>query len=413
MSRSATKRLQQLNTDRGRTTGSGSGNGPPSFGSPGVDDQVVSKFAFIAGTVMIFLLIAVAAAFFGTRAIEGDLEARSERALRIAGFQDITASVTGFDITLQGYYHQAQSGGEAAAAVAAVNGVGKIDASALYVVEVSEIEQVAVTGRVMTFAWVGGALTIIGDVSTDTIRDYIETEPAGFVDAGEQALFGSIDVSDVVVMEDLADIEGLADETDWIGNAMALLRSLATGLDEGSLIINPSGKVVITSGEVETRQQKRDITDAGEAATFALEANGFQITPGLILPPEVRVATAEEVDELTQTLTELIGDKVVEFELNRADLTEEGKTLLDEILLSLRELPYVAVEIAGHADASGTAEHNLELSERRAQAVLDYFVGLGESPDRFIVVGYGDTQPVSPTATPEQNRRIEFIPQEG
>ncbi len=194
---------------------------------------------------------------------------------------------------------------------------------------------------------------------------------------------------------------------------MALLRSLAVGLDEGQLIINPSGKVVLTSGEVETRQEKRDITDEGEAATLALEADGFSVIPGLILPPDVPVATAEEVEELTQTLTELIGDKVVEFELNRADLTDEGKTLLDEILVSLLELPHVAVEIAGHADASGSAEHNLDLSERRAQAVLDYFVTQGESPDRFIVVGYGDTQPVSPTATPEQNRRIEFIPQEG
>jgi outer membrane protein OmpA-like peptidoglycan-associated protein len=87
--------------------------------------------------------------------------------------------------------------------------------------------------------------------------------------------------------------------------------------------------------------------------------------------------------------------------------------LLDEILLSLQELPTVPVEIAGHADASGTPEHNLELSERRAQAVLDYFVVKGEDPIRFIVVGYGDTQPLSPTATPDQNRRIEFIPQEG
>ncbi len=413
MSRSATKRLQQLNTDRGRTTGDGSGSRPPSFGPPREDDPVVSRFAFAAGTIMVFLLIAVAAAFFGTRAIQGDLEARTERALRIAGFQDVTAAVTGFDVTLRGYYHETQSGDNATAAVAAVNGVGNIDASALVVIEVPDVDPTAVSGRVMTFAWANGTLTISGDVATEAIQSYLETEPAGFVDAEDQALFISIDASDVAVTEDLAEIEGIADETDWIGNAVALLRSLATGLDEGQLIINPSGKVVLTSGEVETRQEKRDITDDGEAATLALEADGFSVIPGLLLPPEVAVATAEEVEELTQTLTELIGDKVVEFELNQADLTDEGKTLLDEILLSLLELPHVAVEIAGHADASGTPEHNLDLSERRAQAVLDYFVTKGESPDRFIVVGYGDTQPVSATATPEQNRRIEFIPQEG
>ncbi|MCH8899843.1 MAG: OmpA family protein [Acidobacteria bacterium] len=393
--------------------GNRSGDRPPSFGPPGEADQVVSRSAFVAGSVMIFILIAASAAFFGTRAIQGDLEARTERALRIAGFQGITAAVTGFDVTLQGYYLETQSGDDATAAVAALNGVGKIDTSSLFVVEVSDIDPIALSGRVMTFAWANGTLTISGDVSTEAIQSYLETEPAGFADEEEQALFISVDASDVVVIEDLARIEGLADDTDWIGNAVALLRSLAAGLDEGELIINPSGKVVLTSGEVETRQEKRDITDEGEAATLALEADGFQVIPGLILPPDVPVATAEEVEELTQTLTELIGDKVVEFELNRADLTDEGKTLLDEILLSLLELPHVAVEIAGHADVSGTPEHNLDLSERRAQAVLDYFVTQGESPDRFIVVGYGDTQPVSPTATAEQNRRIEFIPQEG
>jgi len=412
MSRSATKRLQQLNTDRGRTTGDGSGSRPPSFGPPREDDPVVSRFAFAAGTIMVFLLIAVAAAFFGTRAIQGDLEARTERALRIAGFQDITAAVTGFDVTLRGYYHETQSGDNATAAVAAVNGVGNIDASALVVIEAPDVDPTAISGRVMTFAWANGTLTISGDVATEAIQSYLETEPAGFVDAEDQALFISIDASDVAVIEDLAEIEGIADETDWIGNAVALLRSLATGLDEGQLIINPSGKVVLTSGGVETRQEKRDITDDGEAATLALEADGFSVIPGLLLPPEVPVATAEEVEELTQTLTELIGDKVVEFELNSADLTDEGRALLDDILVSLNELPNVPIEIAGHADASGTAAHNLELSQQRAQAVADYFVAKGEDPARFIVEGYGDTRPI-PGATAEQNRRIEFIPLEG
>ena len=187
MSRSTTKGLQQLNTDRGRTTGNRSGDRPPSFGPPGEEDQVVSRFAFAAGTVMIFLLIAVAAAFFGTRAIEGDLEARTERALRIAGFQDITTAVTGFDVTLQGYYRETQSGDDATAAVAAVNGVGNIDTAALFIVDVSDIDTIAVSGRVMTFAWANGTLTISGDVSTEAIQTYLETEPAGCADEEERS----------------------------------------------------------------------------------------------------------------------------------------------------------------------------------------------------------------------------------
>ncbi len=406
MSRSATKRLQQLKTD-----GSRPDPGPPSFRPP-QDDQIVSAVGFVVGTILIFLLIAAAAVVLGTMGIQRDLEADSERALRVAGFQDITVEVDGLAVTLQGYYHESQSGDDAVAAVAAVPGVAEVDGSELFVVEISDIDPETVEGRPITFTWSAGSLTISGDVSSQGILDYLQNEPATFVDADGLTLFRSVDAEDVLIVEDLSPVEGLAGESDWMGHAMALLRALASGLDEGSIIANPSGKVLITSGEVETRQEKRDITDAAEPSVLALEADGFAITPGIILPPDPFVSTEEQREELKATLTELIGDKVVEFELNSAELTPEGIALLDEILVSLRELPNVALEIAGHADASGTPEHNLELSERRAQAVFDFFVAQGEDPLRFIVVGYGDTQPI-PGATPEQNRRIEFIPLEG
>jgi outer membrane protein OmpA-like peptidoglycan-associated protein len=408
MSRSATKRLQQLNADKARPdTG-----GPPSFGASGRDDQLVSRFAFLAGSIMIFLMIAAAATFFGTNAIQGDLEARSEYQLRVAGYQNITAEVSGFDVTLQGFHHESRTTEDAVAAVSGVVGIGSVDATAVFVVDVNDIEQVAITGRPITIAWSNGVVTISGDVSSEGIQSYVANEPSTFVNSDELVIFRSVDATDLVIVEDLAVVERLTEEADWIGDVMALLRSLALGLDEGAIVVNPSGRVVITSGEVETRQEKRDVTEAAEEATVALEGDGFVVTPGIILPPDVFVATEEQVVELQATLTELIGDKVVEFELNSAELTDEGRALLDDILLSLNELPNVPIEIAGHADASGTAAHNLELSQQRAQAVADYFVAKGEDPARFIVEGYGDTRPI-PGATAEQNRRIEFIPLEG
>ena len=407
MSRSATKRLQQLNTDRKASPETG----PPTFRPP-EDEQVVSRFAFALGTLLVFILIAGLAAVMGTVGIERDMQDQTESALRRAGFHQITVEVDGFNVTLQGFHHESQNGGEAIAAVAAVSGVSQVDATALFVIEVTETDPEAVDGRSMTFSWANGKLTISGDVSSEGIHSYVESEPASFTLENELALFHTVDATDVLIVEDLHTIEGISEEADWIGNTMALLRSLAMGLEEGSLIVNPSGRVVITSGEVETRQEKRDITDAAEESVLALEADGFIVTPGILVPPDTFTATAEEVEELTATLTELIAAKVVEFELNSAELTELGAGLLDEILISLNELPNVPVEIAGHADASGTPEHNLELSERRAQAVLDYFIARGEDPIRFIVVGYGDTQPI-PGATDEQNRRIEFIPLEG
>jgi outer membrane protein OmpA-like peptidoglycan-associated protein len=69
------------------------------------------------------------------------------------------------------------------------------------------------------------------------------------------------------------------------------------------------------------------------------------------------------------------------------------------------------VQISGHTDDNGTDEHNLDLSRRRAEAVLDYLVAHGEDPERFVVIGYGESRPVADNGTPEgeaRNRRIEF-----
>jgi OOP family OmpA-OmpF porin len=119
-----------------------------------------------------------------------------------------------------------------------------------------------------------------------------------------------------------------------------------------------------------------------------------------------------EVEELQEELDVLIEGKVVEFALNSDRLTGRGERLLDEILEALRIWPDVPVEIAGHADAQGADDLNLELSQRRADAVLAYLVEKGEDPERFQVIGYGETRPIADNATEEgraRNRRIEFV----
>jgi OOP family OmpA-OmpF porin len=74
--------------------------------------------------------------------------------------------------------------------------------------------------------------------------------------------------------------------------------------------------------------------------------------------------------------------------------------------------PTARIEIAGHTDAAGEDGFNQALSEKRAQAVLDYLVKAGLPADRFTAVGYGSTQPVAANDSNEgkaQNRRIEFV----
>jgi outer membrane protein OmpA-like peptidoglycan-associated protein len=397
-----TKRLQQLD----RTAAKRSSAAPPGFGAPVDDEPAASWAAFIAGVILIFIVFTAMAVFVGTRSIEADLEARSEQSLRLAGFGDITAEAAGFAISLKGQYIEGQDLVSAEGAVVAVSGVRSVDASGVWVVAATKLAAGEIVGSPVTLEWTGDAVTVSGDLSAEEQRVFVDESLAALETAEGSVLFTSIDVDDVQI------IEGLASEDEWIGKAVALVGSLANGLEEGSVTVNPAGEVVTTSGKTETRQEKRDLVIASEGFIVALHDVGFDLTDGVIGPPKPPPPTREEVEELERTLAELIEGKVVEFEFASDELTEVGETLLDELLVPLREFAAVPIEIAGHADTQGSSERNLELSVRRAQAVVVYFVEQGEDPNRFIAVGYGDTRPIADNSTEEgrqKNRRIEFI----
>jgi OOP family OmpA-OmpF porin len=99
------------------------------------------------------------------------------------------------------------------------------------------------------------------------------------------------------------------------------------------------------------------------------------------------------------------------FALGSAQLTNQAKGSLDELMKIAREHPNVVVEIGGYTDSTGSAVFNQRLSENRAMSVRNYMVLNGIPPDRLITIGYGETNFIADNATPagrEQNRRVEF-----
>ncbi len=73
--------------------------------------------------------------------------------------------------------------------------------------------------------------------------------------------------------------------------------------------------------------------------------------------------------------------------------------------------PQVTAEIYGHADSTGSTSYNQRLSEKRAQAIIDYLAAKGVDPARFTAKGFGETQPAAPNTTSEgrqKNRRVEL-----
>ncbi len=99
------------------------------------------------------------------------------------------------------------------------------------------------------------------------------------------------------------------------------------------------------------------------------------------------------------------------FDRDQAQLKSTSLAELASLLDLLRDNPTVRLEVGGHTDSDGTAAHNQQLSEARAQAVVDHLVSNGIQPDRLQAMGYAATQPIEANDSEEnkaKNRRTEI-----
>lgn len=136
-----------------------------------------------------------------------------------------------------------------------------------------------------------------------------------------------------------------------------------------------------------------------------------RVDEALPVPPE---PLAE--DELAnRSLDDLNRDsplKPVFFAFDSAELDDEARAVVQANAEVLKWYPTWVVTIEGHCDERGTAEYNLALGERRANAVKTYLVTLGISPDRIRTVSYGKEFPFDPEhneAAWAKNRRGHFV----
>ena len=110
-------------------------------------------------------------------------------------------------------------------------------------------------------------------------------------------------------------------------------------------------------------------------------------------------------------VNELLATGKINFDSGRATITKDSFALLNQISATAEQCPEIGFEVAGHTDASGNLERNMELSQQRAQAVVDYLVDQGLAAEQFNAVGYGPHQAIDYNVTAEgraNNRRIEF-----
>lgn len=105
------------------------------------------------------------------------------------------------------------------------------------------------------------------------------------------------------------------------------------------------------------------------------------------------------------------GPFIVFFDWDRSDITAEAATVLDSAVSASAGCGASPVTVAGYADRSGSDSYNMGLSQRRADAVRNYFTARGASPELVTTQAFGETNPRVPTADGVrelQNRRVEI-----
>jgi outer membrane protein OmpA-like peptidoglycan-associated protein len=102
----------------------------------------------------------------------------------------------------------------------------------------------------------------------------------------------------------------------------------------------------------------------------------------------------------------------IEFEFGKANLQSASTPILNRVSQLLKKYGNYKVEVQGHTDNIGGEKYNLELSQRRAEAVYGYLLKKGIGAERMTTVGFGFQYPYADNATEEgrrKNRRVEFI----
>ena len=124
-----------------------------------------------------------------------------------------------------------------------------------------------------------------------------------------------------------------------------------------------------------------------------------------------KIEIIAEADRCQDLMRETAAGGVINFDRAKADLTADSSDTLSALAEVANACPKFRIEIEGHTDSEGTDERNQRLSNRRAQAVVDFLVRAGVDRNRLTAVGYGASQPVADNDTAEgraRNRRIEF-----
>jgi outer membrane protein OmpA-like peptidoglycan-associated protein len=173
----------------------------------------------------------------------------------------------------------------------------------------------------------------------------------------------------------------------------------------------------ISAAEARAREAERERAAAERAKVEAewAQAEAEQARAEAAALAESERKLREELAELQARETErgiilTLGD--VLFDVDKATLKAGAMQSLYRLVTFLGEYPDRQVLVEGHTDSTGTEQYNLDLSQRRAEAVVEFLVENGIARDRALPRGYGKAYPVAENETAagrQRNRRVEIV----
>jgi OOP family OmpA-OmpF porin len=319
-------------------------------------------------------LLCVLCPLFRAPAIEDNIRAAAEACAGDVGLEPGLISVSGRDVTLIGSIASEALSHHLMSCIVAFPGTRSINNQL----------QVLVSGAL-------GFRTHYGDITISGVVPTAEAQTAIIEEA--VALWGSDNVTNEIEVDPGRTIGGWSDDdfSSFLGALRLSRRDLDIELSSGKAIVG--GTVLSDLARIRV---------LGAAVTLL---PGFEVVDRLT----VREPTTPR-ETLQARLDNLLEGQVVEFETDSANLTPNGRRVLDNVITILRDNPG-RVEISGHTDTTGPIDHNLDLSRRRAEAVERYFIAKGFDAGRFEVIGYGPSRPIATNDTldgQQMNRRTEF-----
>jgi OmpA-OmpF porin, OOP family len=231
------------------------------------------------------------------------------------------------------------------------------------------------------------------DACPDTPAGVVIDESGCPVDSDGDGVFDGLDQCDATAAGVVVDASGCPIDSDGDG--------VFDGLDQCDG--TPAGATVDANG-CPTDSDGDGVFDGidqceNTETNYQVDANGCPIA----------VTAIEE--ELLDTGS--ISTSNIVFESSSSDLDLSHNKTIDEVGAALANWPELRVEVGGFTDSSGSEAFNQQLSEKRAQSVLDYLAANFPDIDaaQYTAVGYGEASPVADNSTPEgrtANRRVEF-----